>query len=162
MRFILKDKKLSDYGIKDITLKFGNGRTSNVCEARIYRNMSNKGLKLLYDKRNEELNAGKTNRGFSIRISEAIVELVSIDDEIKLREHKDYKEFSKNSDLYEELVAGPYWAQKKKKRRDSYVKTFFYDLKKFAIDLEKTDDLDLLIEIIDSLKHTKKQLKKLL
>lgn len=162
MRFILKDKTLKDYGIKDITLEYGNGRSSNVCEARIYRYMSDNGLKLLYDKRNEELNAGKTNRGYSIRISEAIVELVSIEDEILLRKHKDFKDFDLNSELYEELVAGPYWAQKKKERRDSYVKTFFYDLKKFATELEKTNDLDLLIQIIDSLKHTKKQLKNLL
>lgn len=162
MRFILKDKTLKDYGIKDITLEYGNGRSSNVCEARIYRYMSDKGLKILYDKRNKELKEGKTSKGFSIRVSETILELVAIEDEILLRKHKDFKLFDLNSELYEELVAGPYWAQKKKERRDSYVKSFFYDLKKFANELEKTDDLDLLIEIIDSLKHTKKQLKNLL
>lgn len=161
MRFILKDKTLKDYGIKDITIEFGNGRTSNVCEARIYRDLSDSDLKKLIILRKSELRNRKTKRGYNIRVSEAILETVALEDELELRLHKDFKEFNENSNLYEELVAGPYWAQKKKERRDSYVKTFFYDLKKFATELEKTNDLDLLVEIIKTL-NNKKQLKKLL
>lgn len=161
MRFILKDKKLSDYGIKDITLEFGNGRTSNVCEARIYRDVSDSDLKKLISLRKSELKNRRTKRGYNIRVSEAILETVALEDELELRLHKNFKEFNENSNLFEKLVAGPYWAQKKKERRDGYVKSFFYDLRKFAVQLEKTDDLDLLVEIIKSL-NNKKQLKKLL
>lgn len=162
MRFILKEKTLKDYGIKDITLEYGKGRTSNVCEPRIYRDVSDSDLKKLIELRKSELRNRKTKRGYAIRVSEAILETVALEDELELRLHKDFKEFNENSNLFEELVAGPYWAQKKKERRKSYVKSFFYDLKKFATELEKTEDLDLLVQIIDSLKETKKQLKKLI